>query len=324
MLGLGRFYFFSLLLDVVTNIKATEIKVRAWYHIVMMSCSAFSYYSCSWGSHGKTTGGVFHSLLQWTTFCQNSPLWPVCLGCPCMAWLIAPLSYTSLFAMTMILRQCIKKKKRQFVDRGSHSQSYGFPGSLGVIVFHKEGWGLKNWCCELWCWRRLLRVSWAARRSNQSILKAINPDYSLEGLTLKLKLQCFGHLMQRSDSLERTLMLGKTEGKRRRGWQRMRWWNSIINSVDMNLSKLREIVKDRKVWGVAVHGAAENRTRLCDWTTTACSAVIEMLSLYRDMYDIWRVCDFLFKKSLQFCKMIQGWKNCNTEKYKKCKNLLIP
>ena len=113
---------------------------------------------------------------------------------------------------------------------------------------------------ELWCWRRLLRVSWTARRSNQSILKEINPEYSLEGLMLKLKLQYFGHLMRRADSLEKTLLMGKIEGKRRRGRQRMRWLDSIIDSMDMSLSKFQERVKDREAWYAAIHGVAKNWT----------------------------------------------------------------
>ena len=112
---------------------------------------------------------------------------------------------------------------------------------------------------ELWCWRRLLRVPWTARRSNQSILKEINPEYSLEGLMLKLKLQYSGHLMRRADSLEKTLMLGKIEGKERRGLQRMRWLDNIPDSMDMNLSKLWEIVKDREVRHTAVHGITKSR-----------------------------------------------------------------
>ena len=119
----------------------------------------------------------------------------------------------------------------------------------------------------LQCWRRLLRVPWTTRKSNQSILKEINPEYPLEGLMLKLKLQYFGPLMWKVDSLEKTLMLGKIEGWKRRGWQRTRWWDCITDSMDMSLSKLRETVKDKEVWRAAVHRVSKSRTQLSDWTT---------------------------------------------------------
>ena len=171
--------------------------------------------------------------------------------------------------------QCIKKQRHQFADQVLYSQSYGF-SSRHVRMWELDHKKAERWIIdafELWCWRRLLRVPWTARRPNQSILKEISPEYSLQRLMLKLKLRYFGHLMRRADSLQKTLMLGKIEGWRRRGQQRTRWLDCITDSIHMSLSKLWRMVKDREVWRVVVLGVTKSWAWLSDWTTTTADQV---------------------------------------------------
>ena len=203
-------------------------------------------------------------------------------------------------------RWCIRKQSHHFADKGLSTQIYGFSSSHVWMwqLDHKATWVLKNWCFWIWCSRRLWRVPWTARRSNQSVLKEINPEYSLEGLMLKLKVQNFGHRMWRADTLEITWMLGKTEGRRRMGWQQTRWLDGIIDSMGTSLSKLQEIVKDREGWHAAVNGVTKSQTWLSDWLPTTMNEMMNSLMLLLYCFRVYLPHVYNTSNSIWFFKNI--------------------
>ena len=244
----------------------------------------------SWDSHGKYSGVVCHSLLQWITFCQNSPLCPICLGCPYTVWLIASSSYASPFATTrpwsvkgMTNLDSVLKSRDIILMAKVHIVK---PMAFPVITYGCESWTVKKAehrkidCLELWCWRRLLRVPWTARKSNQSILREINPEYWLEGLMLKLKLHPFCHLMRTAGSLEKSLMLGKIEVRRRQGHRRIKWlmasavqwmwtWANFRRQWGTETPGVLQTEQQRNVYYLA-HHPLEPQTQSSKFLTFAC------------------------------------------------------